>query len=71
MRRGAGIWDAAGFLGMSPEVLIRVYGHHHPDFQEDAARKISGQDRDRKPVNKDGQGQMNSTKIVDLTRRAQ
>lgn len=23
-------WEAAGFLGMSVEMLDRVYGHHHP-----------------------------------------
>jgi integrase len=31
-------WEAAGALGMSPKTLIEVYGHHHPDFQKDAAR---------------------------------
>lgn len=36
MQRGAPIWDAAGYLGMSPEVLIRVYGHHHPDHLKGA-----------------------------------
>ena len=30
-------WEAAGHLGMSVETLMRVYGHHHPDFQEKAA----------------------------------
>jgi hypothetical protein len=28
MQRGVPIWEAAGFLGMSPEVLQEVYGHH-------------------------------------------
>jgi len=37
MQAGAPIWEAAGFLGMSEEVLRRVYGHHHPDFQRVAA----------------------------------
>ena len=27
---GVPIWEASGFLGMSPEVLQQVYGHHHP-----------------------------------------
>jgi hypothetical protein len=22
---------------MSPEVLLETYGHHHPDFQDEAA----------------------------------
>ena len=26
------IWVAAGFLGMSSEVLQETYGHHPPDF---------------------------------------
>ena len=33
----------AGWLGMSPEILERVYGHHHPDFQRDVAEKVAGQ----------------------------
>jgi integrase len=36
MQSGASIWEAAGFLGMSPETLERTYGHHHPDFQSSA-----------------------------------
>jgi integrase len=31
MQRGVPIWEAAGFLGISPEVLQDTYGHHHPD----------------------------------------
>jgi integrase len=31
-------WQAAGFLGMTVEMLQRVYGHHHPDWQKEAAR---------------------------------
>src|SRR5258705_2355081 len=30
MQRGVPIWEAAGFLGMSPEVLQETYGHHTP-----------------------------------------
>lgn len=37
MRAGVNPWDAANALGMSLEVLTRVYGHHHPDWQKDAA----------------------------------
>ena len=55
---------AAGYLGMSPEVLERVYGHHHPDFQSDVADKMSGQKRDRNPVNKPAQKATNMTKTV-------
>jgi integrase len=37
MQNGVEIWQAAGFLGMSPKILEGVYGHHHPDFQKQAA----------------------------------
>lgn len=37
MQNGADIWEAAGYLGMTVEMLETVYGHHHPDFQESAA----------------------------------
>jgi integrase len=40
MQRGVPIWEAAGFLGMSPEVLQDTYGHHHPDFLQGAAAAI-------------------------------
>ncbi len=53
MQRGSDVWAAAGWLGMSPEVLERVYGHHHPDFQRDVAERMStGTKRDRNNVNK-------------------
>ena len=31
------IYEAAGYLGMTPETLWSTYGHHHPDFQKSAA----------------------------------
>jgi integrase len=37
MQRGVNVWDAAGYLGMSPETLRKVYGHHHPDYLKSAA----------------------------------
>jgi integrase len=40
MQAGVDKWEAAGFLGMSVEMLDRVYGHHHPDHLRDAARAI-------------------------------
>src|SRR5882672_327674 len=41
MQRGADPWKAAGFLGMSVEVLLDTYGHHHPEFLRDAAAAIT------------------------------
>lgn len=37
MQNGVEIWEAAGFLGMSEELLRSTYGHHHPDFMKGAA----------------------------------
>ncbi|MGZ3581799.1 MAG: site-specific integrase, partial [Ktedonobacterales bacterium] len=37
MQEGVDLWQAAGHLGMTPAVLQKTYGHHHPDFQKDAA----------------------------------
>ena len=41
MQRGADPWKAAGFLGMSVEVLLETYGHHHPEFLREAAAAIT------------------------------
>ena len=41
MQRGANPWQAAGYLGMSLEVLLNTYGHHHPDYLSDAVEKIA------------------------------
>ena len=35
MQGGAEPFKAAGFLAMSLETLLRVYGHHHPDHSSD------------------------------------
>jgi integrase len=45
MQRGVPIWEAAGFLGMSPEVLENTYGHHHPDHLQGAAAAIGKKGR--------------------------
>ena len=37
MQAGVSLWDAAAYLGMTVETLEAVYGHHHPDFQKNAA----------------------------------
>jgi integrase len=41
MQRGADPWQAAGYLGMSLEVLLNTYGHHHPDYLSDAVERIA------------------------------
>jgi hypothetical protein len=45
MQRGVPIWEAAGFLGMSSEVLQDTYGHHHPDYLQGAAAAIGQKSR--------------------------
>ncbi|MBH5388591.1 site-specific integrase [Bradyrhizobium sp. CNPSo 4019] len=44
MQRGADPWQAAGYLGMSLDVLLNTYGHHHPDYLSDAVDKIAKRD---------------------------
>jgi integrase len=41
MQKGTDPWQAAGYLGMSLEVLLNTYGHHHPDYLSDAVEKIA------------------------------
>lgn len=41
MQNGTIPWEAAGYLGMSVETLLRVYGHHHPDYLKDAVAKMT------------------------------
>jgi Phage integrase family len=45
MQSGIDKWEAAGFFGMSVEMLDRVYGHHHPDHLRMAARAIGYRQR--------------------------
>ena len=40
MQIGVSTWEAAGFLGMSEKTLRDVYGHHHPDYLQAAAKAI-------------------------------
>jgi integrase len=41
MQTGTDPWQAAGFLGMSVEVLLNTYGHHHPDHMKEAVANIA------------------------------
>jgi integrase len=40
LQRGVSIWETAGMAGMTAEMVERVYGHHHPDYQDAAARAL-------------------------------
>jgi integrase len=41
MQAGVEPWQAAGFLGMTVEMLERTYGHHCPTFQKAASMAIA------------------------------
>jgi integrase len=41
MLAGVETWQAAGFLGMTAEMLERVYGHHSPSYQKQAADAVT------------------------------
>jgi len=43
MQGGVDLWHAAGFLGMTVQQLEAGYGHHHPDYQEQAVAALGGQ----------------------------
>ncbi|WP_316207533.1 site-specific integrase [Bradyrhizobium sp. SZCCHNR3118] len=47
MQRGTNMWVAAGYLGMTVEVLERVYGHHHPAYQAEAVANITAKAKKR------------------------
>ena len=40
MRNGADKWAAAGFFGLSLDMLESVYGHHHPDHLGSAVEAV-------------------------------
>ena len=48
MRWGVDVAQIAGYLGMSMDVLLEVYAHHHPDYQEDAAQATPRKQTNRK-----------------------
>jgi integrase len=39
MQDGTEAFKAAGFIGMSVETLLRVYGHHHPDHSANVHKR--------------------------------
>lgn len=47
MQAGTDLYEAAGYLGMSPETLWETYGKHHPDFQRRAASAVGGRRKRR------------------------
>jgi integrase len=40
MQAGVPLWEAAGFFATSEATLLKVYGHHHPDYMKSAANMV-------------------------------
>jgi hypothetical protein len=68
MQSGVPVWEAAGFLDMTVQQLEQGYGHHHPDYQEEAVAALGGQYGARNTVNKTRRTVTNATKIDDISR---
>lgn len=41
MQKGADRWHAAGFFGLTVDMLESTYGHHHPDHMQSAVEAIN------------------------------
>ena len=41
MTAGVNVYEVSGYTGVSVDVLLEVYGHHHPAFQSNAATATS------------------------------
>ena len=67
MQKGVNLWDAAGFLGMTVQQLEQGYGHHHPDYQEEAVAALGGQHGARNSVNKTRRIDANVTRIDEFS----
>ena len=52
MQSGTDRWQAAGYLGMSVEMLEKVYGHHHPDHLQAAVAAIGNGSRTKQEQRK-------------------
>jgi integrase len=68
MQSGVDLWDAAGFLGMTVKQLEETYGHHHPDFQREAAEALGGPNGERNTVNKKRRAVLNVTNIAGFSK---
>jgi integrase len=62
MQNGTDPWQAAGYLGMSVETLLKVYGHHHPDYLSDAVEKMTAKPKRRSTATASPQKRSEQTK---------
>jgi integrase len=68
MQKGVNLWDAAGFLGMTVQQLEQGYGHHHPEYQEQAVAALGGQHGARNGVNKERRTDANVTRMDEFSK---
>jgi integrase len=69
MRSGVDAFEASGFLGMTPEILWDVYGHHHPKFQESAAAATGKRERPKVGRSEHLPSNLPSDVLIDLVSR--
>ncbi|MBA5779550.1 site-specific integrase [Stappia sp. F7233] len=70
MQSGTDLWEASGYLGMTPDTLKSVYGHHHPQHLRGASEGITrrpGQKPDRNNGTKEEDPRDSDSKIIDLS----
>jgi len=74
MQAGVDIWEAAGFVGMTVEMLSQRYGHHHPAHLERAKNSFSAANRHTSrhtlPATKQEQTFSNVREIATISRTA-
>ena len=71
MQQGTDAWEAAGYLGMTIEMLSQRYGHHHPDHLS-GARMAFGRHRNRhrNAATDREQTSLNVAKIAEFSKSA-
>ena len=40
LQAGVPVWEIGGYVGATPEMIERVYGHHSPDYLRRAVEAI-------------------------------
>jgi integrase len=69
MQEGVDLWEAAGYLGMTVEMLSQRYGHHHPDHLSGAKNAFSRQRvRQKNHGNKHEQTSSSVIKTIDFSK---
>jgi integrase len=49
MQNGAGMYEAAGYFGVSARIIEQTYGHHHPDYQESVGAAVTARPSQVRP----------------------